>query len=244
MIKKVEGIVISERAYQDSSKIIQILTYDMGIVDILAKGAKGIKSSLRNGTRKLMRGYFHIYYKEDKLSTLSNVDILNDYRNIQKDITKISYATYLLDLANQTMKQNKNGNIYRLLIDTLQKIEEGYSPDILTNILELKYLEYLGVKPIIDSCSICGTKNQIATLSSEKGGYVCGNCLTNEKMVSDKTVKLVRMFYYVDISKITKLTIQESVKKELNQFIDLYYEQYTGLFLKTKNFLKNLNKIT
>ena len=51
------------------------------------------------------------------------------------------------------------------------------------------------------------------------------------------------MFYYLDISKITKLDISNQVKHEINDFLDEYYEQYTGLYLRSKSFLKNLNKI-
>ncbi len=243
MIKKIEGIVVSERSYQDSSKIIKVLTPDFGIIDVLAKGAKGLKSPLRSGTQKLTRGNFYVYYKEDKLSTLSNVDILSQYKNILKDITKITYASYLLDLSYQVMRQNPKKEIYHLLINLLEKIEEGFSPSLLANILELQYLTYLGVRPVIDCCSICGSKQDIITLSSNRGGLICKNCYSDEIILQEKTIKLVRMFYYVDISKITKLEIGEDVQKELNQFIDEYYEQYTGLSLKTKSMLKNLNRI-
>ena len=114
---------------------------------------------------------------------------------------------------------------------------------VISNILELKYLDFLGVMPIIDECSICGNKKAIVTLSVDKGGYVCKNCHTNEKIVSEKTIKLIRMFYYVDIAKISKLEISNSVKKEINEFLDNYYDKYTGLYLKSKSFVHNLNKI-
>ena len=48
------------------------------------------------------------------------------------------------------------------------------------------------------------------------------------------------MLYYADIDKITKLEVSEPVKKEIDEFIDEYYESYTGLFMKTKEFLKNI----
>ena len=55
--------------------------------------------------------------------------------------------------------------------------------------------------------------------------------------------KLIRMFYYVNISQISTLNISSNVEKEINDFLDDYYDRYTGLYLKTKNFLKNLSKI-
>ena len=48
------------------------------------------------------------------------------------------------------------------------------------------------------------------------------------------------MFCYVDISKISKLEISEKTTKEINNFLDDYYDKYTGLYLRTKTFLKDL----
>lgn len=241
MIKKIDGIVISEQDYKESSKLIKIMTHD-GIISLIAKGSRKLKSDLRNTTTKLTYGSFNMYYKEDNLSTLKEVDIINYFKNIKKDIIKISYSSYLLDLATQVMKQNVNEEIFNLLISSLEKIDEGFDPLIITNILELKYLDYLGVMPIIDECSLCGSKTSIATISGRSGGYVCNKCLTNEFIVDEKTIKLIRMFCYVDISKISKLEISEKIKNEVNNFLDDYYDKYTGLYLKTKTFLKNLNK--
>lgn len=243
MLKKIEGIVISEKAHGETSKIINILTKDYGVLGIMAKGARSLKSEYRNSTTKLTCGMFNLSYKENKLSTLIGVDVIDSFKNIKKDISKISYASYLCELSHQVMKHNSNENIYTLLIDSLKKIDEGFNEAIITNILELKYLDYLGVMPIINSCAICGSKTAIATISSEKGGYICNNCLSTEKIVSDKAIKLIRMFYYVNISQISTLNISSNVEKEINDFLDDYYDRYTGLYLKTKNFLKNLSKI-
>lgn len=243
MKTEVEGIVISETPYSETSKIINVLTNN-GIIGIMAKGAKNIKSNLRIGTSKITMSSFIIIKKDDKLSTLTNVDVINNFKNIKKDIEKISYATYIIELATQVMKHNTNEDIYNLLIAALIKIDEEYDASIITNILELKYLEYLGVMPIIDECAICGSKTGIATLSSSRGGYICNNCLRDEKLVSDKTIKLIRMFYYVDISKISNIDISPKSKIEISNFLDDYYDRYTGLYLRSKNFLKNINKVS
>lgn len=243
MVEKVEGIIISERAYSETSKIVSIITKEYGIISCIAKGARTLKSELRSVTTKMTYGFFQIHYKQDKLSTLVSVDVIHPLKNLKKDIIKISYASFILELAEQVIKQNAVEEVYHILITTLEKIEEGFDPMVLTNILELKYLEYLGVLPILDACSVCGRKTSIATLSAEKGGYICNQCLTNEKIVSEKTIKLIRMFYYVDIDKITTLEIKENVKKEINTFLENYYDRYTGLYLKSKQFLQGIHKI-
>ncbi|MDD2181480.1 MAG: DNA repair protein RecO [Bacilli bacterium] len=243
MIEKIEGIVINERDYSESSKILNVLTKEHGIIGVISKGCRKMKSELRSVSEKLIYGSFNLYYKQDKLSTLISVDIINSFKLIRKDIIKISYATFLLELTEQVFRQNQNLDIYELLISSLTKIDEGLDPVVVTNILELKYLDYLGVTPVLDSCVGCGSTNSIVGLSVIKGGYICNRCRTTEKILSEKSIKMIRMFYYVELSKITKIDISEQVKKEINYFLDEYYEEYTGLYLKSKTFLNNLYQI-
>lgn len=242
-IVKVKGIIISETPYSETSKIINVITKEYGTLGIIAKGAKSLKSKLRSVSTKLTYGYFHIYYKEKGLSTLVSVDVINNLKNIKTDITNMSYVCYILELVNQVMKHEYNEEIFNLLEASILKINEKFDAGIITNILELKMLDYLGVRPIIDECAVCGNKTDIVTISGDRGGYICKNCIQNEYIVSDKAIKLIRMFYYVDISKISKLSISSKVKYEIDMFVNSYYDRYTGLYLKSKKFVNNIKKL-
>lgn len=242
-IVSVRGIIISETPYSETSKILNIITKEYGTIGVLAKGAKSLKSKLRSVSTKLTYGYFHIYYKEKGLSTLVNVDVINNFKNIKTDITNMSYVCYILELVNQVMKHEYNEEIFNLLEASILKINEKFDAGIITNILELKMLDYLGVRPIIDECVLCGNKTDIVTISGDKGGYICKNCIKDDYIVSDKTIKLIRMFYYVDISKISKLSISSKVKYEIDMFVNSYYDRYTGLYLKSKKFVNDIKKL-
>ena len=243
MIEKIEGIILSSQDYGETSKILNIITREYGVIGVIAKGCKTLKSPLRSCTDKLTYGYFYMHYKKDKLSILNNVDIINNFKEIKKDITKISYASYLLELTGQVIKHTNKEGVVDIFINALLKLNEGFDPLVIMNITELKYLDYLGVMPILDSCCKCGKTSNICTLSSYAGGYLCNDCRVDEKIVSDKTIKLIRMLYYVDISKISKVEVSKEAKYEINNFLDDYYDRYTGLYLKSKAFIKNLNKL-
>ena len=243
MIKKIEGIVISEVDYKESSKIINILTHD-GIIGLIAKGTKKVKNKLSGVSSKLTYGYFHFNYKENGLSTLIEVDITNNFKNIRKDINLMSYSLYLLELAYRVYKHDNDANIYDMLIASLNKIDNGFDYKAITIIFELKMLDFLGIRPVIDECVNCGSKLDIVTISSYRGGYLCKNCCQGEVINNIKTIKLLRMFYYVDIDKIDKLDISDNIKEELSRFIYDYYDRYSGLYLKSREFLENLEKLT
>ena len=239
MLKQVEGIIASNVNYGETSKIVNILTKE-GMIGAIAKGAKNIKSPLRSFTVNLTYGSFYLYYNDNKLSTLKSADIINEFKNIKKDIILISYMSFLIDLATQVMKQNNNEEIYNLLITTLYKIDEGLNPMVMTNILELKYLDYLGVGFDFNTCCKCGKKSNIVTIDPDVGGYICKNCYTNEIIYDSKTLKMLRMYYLVDIKSISDLKISDNIIKNINYFVNTYYDRYTGLYLKSKKFLNEL----
>ena len=212
-ITRVKGIIVSERAYKESSKLLNIITHEYGVIGVIAKGAKRLNSKFYNSTSKLIYADFQINYKENGLSTLISSDIINFYENIKKDLKCVSYAAFICELSLQVRKQNNNEKILDLLIASLDKINEGFDPIVVTNILELKYLSFLGITPNLNSCTLC---------SSEK---------------------ILRMLYYVDISKISKIDLSDSVKREVDEFLSEYYDKYTGLYLKSKKLLSSLNNI-
>ncbi len=243
MLKEVEGIIVSELDYKESSKIINVLTPEYGIIGLIARGTKQVKSKLSGVTSKLTYGLFHIVYKENGLSTLTEVDIIDNFKNIRNNINLISYSLYLLELAEKVYKHDNDKAIYEMLIASLKKINTGYDYKVISYIFELKMLDFLGIRPVIDECVNCGSKTDIVTISSYRGGYLCKNCTKGENIVNIKTIKLLRMFYYVDIDKITKLDVSDNIKEELSQFIYDYYERYSGIYLKSKEFLQNLDKL-
>ena len=239
MLIEVEGIILSESPYGESSKIVNVLTREKGLIGIMCKGAKSMKSSLRASTQILTYGIFSIYYKDGKLSTLKSVDVKNMWKEIHSDLTKISYATYLCELVSQVVRESEE-NVLDDLIQSFIKIEEGLDPLIITNVLELKCLPLLGVGLNLDECIRCGNKTEIVTIDASYGGLICKNCYQGELILDKKVIQLLRMYYYVDIASISKINVEDKYKKIINKFITDYYDSFTGLYLHSKKFIESL----
>ena len=243
IIKEVEGFILSEVPYGDTSKIVNIFTSE-GIIGCMAKGAKSLKSNLRINTIKFTYGKFLIDIKKDKLSILKEASSIDELVNIKKDLLLISYLSYIVELTNQVVKQcDEFENLYNLFINVILKLNNNLNPKVLTNIYELKVLDYLGVGINFNSCSKCGSTKNIITIDGDVGGYICKDCYTNEFIYCDKTIKMLRMYYLIDVSSISELKISDRVINNIDNFINTYYDRYTGLYLTSKKFLKDLNKI-
>ncbi len=244
MITKVEGFIVNEVNYGESSKVINVLTKDFGLLGIMCKGVKSMKSRLRALTLRFTYGFFYIYKKEGKLSLLKDVDVIDPLSHIHSNITLLGYCNYLTELTQQVYRESEDIRIYPLFLDCIMKMEKGLDPMVLTNILEVKYLDFLGVGLHLDACVSCGSTKQIITINPDAGGYLCQNCVKDERIVSIKTVKMLRMYYYVEMKSISKLSVSEVVKNDINDFLNHYYERYTGMYLKSKEFLEKIKNLS
>ena len=93
-ITKVKGIIISEKPYKESSKLLNVITEEYGVVSLIAKGSKRLKSNLRSISSKLTYAYFQFNYKEGKLSNLICADVINPLNNIKNDLLMKIFLKY------------------------------------------------------------------------------------------------------------------------------------------------------
>ena len=242
MLKKIRGIVVGEVPYKDSSKVLNILCEE-GVIGVVSKGCKRINSPLRVISNKLTLGEYVIYYNESKLSTLKEGSVIDNFNNIKNDLNKISHATYITDLVNQVMKQNADPTIFSLYVSALKKIDEGINETVVMNILEIKLLDCLGVGINLNGCAKCGSTREIVTIDPDVGGYICKNCYTNEIIYDERVRKMLRMYYLVEIDSIKELKIKDYVIDSINKFLSVYYDRYTGLYIRSKEFLDRNIKI-
>lgn len=242
-IKEVSGFILNEIPYGDTSKIVNIFT-ESGVIGCIAKGAKSLKSNLRVNTTKFTYGKFIINEKRDKLSLLTEASVVDELVNIKNDLLLISYLSYIVELTNQVIKQTDDyETLYKLFINIVLKLNNKLNPKVLINIYELKILDYLGVGINFNSCNICGSTKNIVTINGDIGGYVCSNCYTNEIIYDEKTIKMLRMYYLIDVSTISDLKISDNVINNIDRFINLYYDRYTGLYLTSKKFLDSISDL-
>lgn len=236
----VEGIILYVTQFKESSEILQVLTKEYGLIGLLCRGSKKVKSKFLNKTRIYNYAKFFIIYKKDGLSPLKEIDVIDYFTYFHQDITLITYLSYLGSLTYQVVKQDNNKEILNLFLTTLKKISENLDPLVLTNILEIKYLKYLGINLNLRTCIKCGNSDNIVTLNGSLGGLICRSCYQKEYLVNKKTIIMIRNYANIDVLKIKEIKISPLVKTEINLFLSNYYETFTGLYVKNKELLNKL----
>lgn len=233
----VEGIVLKETLYSETSKVLQVLTKEYGLVSIIAKGALNVKSSLRSLTIPFLFGKFNILYKKDKLSVLKGGSIIKLYGSTTKDLKIYAYISYLSELTYNVLKENNDSEIFNIYKNGLDKIIDGLNPEIIKNIIEFKYLDYLGITPNFDICQKCNMIKEPFAIDGKIGGFVCSDCYTNEIKVSSNYKRIISRFQNVDISEIKQIKLSKEDENIIKVFLDEYYEKYSAIYINSRKFL-------
>ncbi|WP_080845008.1 DNA repair protein RecO [Cytobacillus gottheilii] len=245
MLEKCEGIVIRTANYGESNKIVTLYTREWGKVGMMARGAKKPNSRLSAVTQPFTYGYF-LMQRGSGLGTMQQGEMISSMRSIKEDIFLTAYAAYIVELLDRSVEDRKpNPFLFELLFQSLNLINEGYDPDIIVNIFEMKMLNTLGLYPVLNQCAVCGSADGHFSFSIREGGLICHRCLEKDPYhykLSPAAVRLLRVFYYFDLSRLGDISVKEETKAELKKIITAYYDENSGLNLKSKKFLNQMEK--
>ncbi|MGG4264275.1 DNA repair protein RecO [Peribacillus simplex] len=244
MLQKCEGIVIRRTAYGENNKIITIYTRELGKIGVMARGASKPNSRLAAVTQLFCSGYF-LVTTSTGLGSLQQGEMVDSLRFIREDLFATAYASYIVELLDKSVDDKKpNPYLYELLSQTLHYINEEYDAEVLKFIFEMKMLPVNGINPVLNQCAVCGETEGEFAFSLREAGFICHRCLGKDPYhfkISPAAVKLLRIFYYFDLSRLGNISVKPETKKELQKIIDAYYDEYSGLQLKSKKFLKQID---
>lgn len=246
LLYKIEGIIIRTVDYGESNKIVTIYTKEMGKIAVMARGAKKPKSRLSSISQLFNYGQFLIQ-KGSGLGVLNQGELLNSFKGIRSDIFQTAYAAYMVELLDKLMEEGKaSPAIFNFLLHILQYLNDEIDPEVLLFIFELKMLRIAGISPEIDRCVQCGATEGDFSFSVDEGGYLCHRCVQIDRYhikMFPATARIIRLLYYIDIKRLGKVSLKEETKEQIKRILTLYYDKYSGLHLKSKKFLQQLDQL-
>ncbi|MDP5273102.1 DNA repair protein RecO [Chengkuizengella axinellae] len=244
MLYKVDGIVIRTIDYGEGNKIIVIYTKEMGKVSVMARGAKKLKSRLSSVTQLFTYAQY-TYYKTGKMGTLNDVETLKSFHELNLDIFKSTYASYLVELVDRMLEEQEgSAYIFEQLVASLEFIQDDKDPQIITHIFELKMLELAGYYPVLTECISCGSDlNNSTFISASLGGTLCNKCSSKEqyvKKINARALKLLQVFQQMDIRRLGKINISDPIKNEIKMIMREFMDAHVNINFKSRYVLDQI----
>ena len=246
MLAKCEGIVIRTTDYGETNKIITLYTKEFGKVGVMARGAKKPSSRFSAVTQLFHFGHY-LFLSGRGLGQLQQGETLESFRSIREDIFLTAYASYIAELLDKGTEERKpHEALFNLFYQSLHYLDEEYDPEIIVNIFEMKMLSVFGFAPELNRCVNCGAQDGSFSFSIREGGLLCHRCeeIDPYRMkISPAVARILRVLYYMDLDRLGTISIKDATKKEIRQVLDTYYDEYLGIELKTRRFLRQMGKM-
>jgi DNA repair protein RecO (recombination protein O) len=235
-LELIEGIVLKQMNYKESSKIIYVYT-SHGLVSVLVHGSNKLKSPYLN----LVRIFSHVklYVSGSELKTLRDGEVLNYHSDISLDIVKYTYSLHLMEVIYYfSQHEHDHEKLFQFILKIIDKIIENPIFDIYIMMAELKLLYLLGVQPLLKHCVFCDSKEGL-NFSVEDGGMICSEHRTKSRYNS-ATMHLLLSLYYYDLSDPIELDYDQQDVVELRRLIDEYYEYHLNYRSRSRKSLRDL----
>lgn len=218
----VEGFVLREFSYRESSKIIEVFTKDMGKISIIAKGVLNKKNPNLSSTQRFVKASYNLYKSGEKFFGIRDASLLKSYSKSNKNFDIIIYKSAICDLLLRTIDFDQKNLVYNLLdktFDSFEKASENYFNIFLCFLL--KYISFSGFKPNLKECSLCGSKinPEDAYFSIKDGGMIDSSCKKIKKdivyLTKEEYLYILKLIY-TPTDQVSKIDLKIEKKKMIN----------------------------
>ncbi|WP_455538603.1 DNA repair protein RecO [Terrisporobacter sp.] len=248
VIVNTQAIVLKSVPYKENDLILTVFSRKLGKIAVIARGAKKSKSSLLSSSQIFAYSNFTLK-REGSMYRVTQSEIIKSFYNLSYNFEAFSYATYILKLIDNFMIENQSNNrLFVLLAQSLYLLcEEIVDMKYIVLCFELKFLDYIGFKPIVNMCVNCYNKDiNNPVFNIYEGGILCEKCsehFQHNLNINVTTVKLMEYILSNDILTCSKAKVSKYLIEELSKILKIYMSEYLGkINEKSLNLLESLNK--
>lgn len=243
-IQESKGILLFSKNHKEKDKLVKIFTESAGKQMFYVKGAHRKNNPLAPALLPYTEAIYIGKFNSEGLSFLNSAKEIQPFRQIQSDIFLAGYATYIMNLADAAIEDRVyDPNLYTFLHHALLMMDQGNDAEIVTNIFEIQLLQRFGITINWQECAVCQQKQGKFDYSPTYNGILCEKHWEKDAHryhAQPIAIHFIRMFSQISYDQIQSVELKPETKVAIRQTIDLLYEEYVGLHLKSKKFIDQM----
>jgi DNA repair protein RecO (recombination protein O) len=246
-----EGIVLKERISGESDKFIDVLTKDMGIIEISVRAARKINGKSGSATQLFAYSKFCINQRRDCFG-LNSAEPIHIFYGLRSSLTGIALASYFADVIRFCCVEEKshNSDVLRLFLNTLHFLEKNLrSEQQLKSIFEFRLMTEIGYMPDVVACRVCGMyEPEEPVFVVGDGSIYCHECYGGIKDESNSgffkirlpVLNAVRHIVFADFDRLFNFRVSDEVMQQLSVISESYITAHLERSFGTLEFYKSI----
>jgi DNA repair protein RecO (recombination protein O) len=244
-IRTVEAVIISHKDFGEADRLVTLFSREAGKIRGMAKGVR------KMGSRKAayLEPFMHskvVLAKGKTFWILTQADGIKQYRSIPESLEKTGRAAFVVELADRfTVEEEPSPQIFSLILDTLNRIDEDDDTFTSTLFFEMRILDHAGFRPDLTDCVGCGRAitAQDQFFSAEQGGVVCPRCgglYQFVSRVSMDALRYMRHFQRNAYSALDGIDVPQAVRQEILSLMGDYLSRIVERRLNAPEFMRQI----
>ena len=175
---RTEAVVLRRGDLGEADRILTVYSPEHGKLRLVAKGVRKVRSRKAGHLEPFTRVELQIARGHD-LDVITQAQALDLHTGLHQDLERFGYAAYVVELMDRfTVQEGESRGLYRLLVDTLDRLSEPSAPAAVVDYYQLRLLDLLGYRPELYRCLGCGAevRPEDQHFSAAAGGVLCPAC--------------------------------------------------------------------
>lgn len=243
---RASAVVLRHSDWGEADRLLTLYTREQGMVRALAKGARKVTSRKAGHLQPFTHVTVQLAKGRDLL-IITQVETVNAFLPLHDDLMKTGHAAYAIELLLRFSYEDEGANpaIFRLLVETLERLEKEEDAWLPIRYYEMRFLDAVGFRPQLFECVNCGReiRPEDQFFSFLAGGVVCPRCgegVPNLGRISLETLKYLRHFQRSSYKDASRARPGLETQKEAEQLMQGYFTYLLERDLNTPGFLKKV----
>lgn len=239
--------MLSHKDWGEADRLIWLFTREQGKMRALGKGVRKARSRKAGHLEPFTRVSLQLAQSHD-LPIITQAEALDTFPLLREDLERIGLAAYVIELLDRfTYEEGENQSLYRLLVETLERLNRTEHQPIVLRFYEVRLLDLVGFRPQLFECTVCTDTIQPADqfFSAEHGGVVCPKCaggLGGIRPASREALQVLRHCQRSSYLEAARLPVSIPLEREVEQIMHYYFTFLLERNLNTPAFLRRVRQ--
>ncbi|MBD3162399.1 MAG: DNA repair protein RecO [Candidatus Eisenbacteria bacterium] len=235
-ILKLEGLVLRNLRMGDTSRVVTLLSRELGKWSGVAKGVRAPKSRFGASLELLSHSDLVVYFRPGRdLQVISDGTLETEFRGLLGRSERFHFACAVTEFLDRILEEEVAfPELFDLTLRVLALMESAPVGRLsyLLRAFQLRVAGWLGYAPRLGDCVVCRSIEGAAGFSPIEGGVVCPGCLPGHPSslpISQETLGLLRSLQKGSLPRDPSVAAVREVDRIAEAFLSTHIDRYRGL---------------